>query len=296
VRGEDAGQYQVEVSNASGTVWSEPVVVEVALRPVVTLPERVVAMAGETVSLLGESRGGGAVEYAWYRERNGQRVVMAGEGYESLVLPFVGAGDAGRYVLTAQNAAGRGEAVVEVEVTLGGEGSGEGAGSGTGSGGEGGTGVGMERWWVFEEVSSANGAGTEEERGLVWVYDRVGQQSAWVWRETGGEWRWSEWAMEDQQVVQVQRGGGGERGGAVSFEVEGARPGGKEAGFWDGYELSGQVGVEGMPEVLTGRYGARGDGERRPITLKWSGAKAQGVLGAADLQGVILWLRTGGGE
>jgi hypothetical protein len=290
---------------------SVPVGVELAASVGVTLPERLTVTEGDTVSVLSELSGAGgtALEYAWFREVQGTRVALPGETFESLVLAFVQRGDAGRYGVTVRTASGRSEAtaVVELEVREADPGTGGNAGGGQGGTSGGGSGLGQERWWVFEEVSAAGagganagdggdgGAGGAGENGLAmwWVYDRVQQQSAWVWRDESGGWKMGVWASEDQQVMQLQKGGSGAKAGVLSFDVEGSRPGERDVTVWDGFELTGETGADGVPEVLTGRYGAQGDGERRPITLRWNAAWTSGAAGFGDVQQVFEWLSRG---
>jgi hypothetical protein len=240
---------------------------------------------GETLTVLSEVEvaggvegvsEGAAVEYQWYRETTpgAVRALIEGETWESLMIDPVKPSDAGRYVVVARNAAGAGEAVVVVEVQAGeagGGGYGSG-GSGAGSGNGGGSPDSMQRWWVFVEA----------EGGLYWVYDRVRQQSAWLWMGTDSEWKISAWSMEEQQVSESQKGGKGAKPGVLTFEVEATRPSAAGVRVWDGFALAGETGEEGVPDELTGSYGESGDGTRRAVRLLWSAAPAMRLSGASD--------------
>lgn len=294
----DAGQYQVEVSNLSGSVRSVPVSVEVELKPVVSLPARVSVAVGQTVSVLSEVVSATAVNYAWYRVRNGVPGVLAGETFEGLVIASAQESDAGRYMVEVSpvgGSAGVAQAFVDVEVVRTGGGV-DGGGTGTPGGGTGAGGAqATERWWVFAVEQ------TGEEPPLtpvtqVWVYDRVQQQSAWVWRDGDGSWRTSVWAVEDQQVIQAQKGGVGAQAGVLTFEVDAARPGTKDFAVWDGFALSGETGTRGVPEELRGEYGEQGDGERRAVVLRWKGTQTSAAGGFGEMPEVLEWLRNGGGE
>ena len=292
VQSGDAGQYQVEVTNLAGTVRSVPVGVEVVSKPVIVLPAGVSVKEGETVSVLAEVTGV-EVQYQWQREQGGRFTLLAQETEESLVIPFATLDQAGWYKLVASNAAGVSEAVVRLEVSQdGGSGGGSGGGSSGGNAGGNGGGLALSRWWVFEESVWDGAAWVGAPGMVVWVYDRVQQRSAWLWREGGeaGEWKMSVWAVEDQQVAQLQKGGKGAKAGVLTFEVEAERPGMRDATVWDGFALSGDTGAEGVPEVLSGEYGEGGEGTRRAITLRSSAERIGAMNGFGELREVFEWI------
>jgi hypothetical protein len=297
VQASDAGQYQVEVSNVAGSVRSVPVSVEVASKPVIELASTVSVWAGETATLLGGVTSATAVTYQWQREVNGVFVNVPEETQESLVVAFATVADSGRYQLVARNEAGESAAVVRLEVSaVPDAGGGNGGGNSGGDSGGGGSGLAQGRWWVFEERALAGAESAVGDAVVYWIYDRVRQQSAWLSRESvGGEWKVSVWAAEDQQVTQMQKGGRNAKAGVLTFEVEGERPGLQDANVWDGFDLAGETGPDGVPEELVGTYGEGGDGTRRAITLRAGVEKMPVVNGFGELGLVLEWL-TGAGK
>ena len=97
---ENAGNYQVEVSNAAGAVLSEPaqLSVEALLAVSVEVPKRVAL--GQGVSLLAAVRGAKTdrtLKYQWYRGAGASRVLLAGEAKAQLSINPVTATDVGVY-------------------------------------------------------------------------------------------------------------------------------------------------------------------------------------------------------
>lgn len=111
----DSGDYQLVVTNASGTTVSRSVRVEVAAPPVLTQP--LVAPSGlrvgETLRLSAVFSGAGPMEYAWYKDGK----LAAKTKVPALETPTAGGKAAGAYKVVASNRYGSASSS-EVQVRL----------------------------------------------------------------------------------------------------------------------------------------------------------------------------------
>jgi hypothetical protein len=101
VRPEQAGTYTVRVSNALGSVVSEPAVLTVHQRPqILRQPEPVAVVVGQSATFSVEAVGDAPLGYVWFR--NGMRI-MAAPNAPLFTIAAVTPADAGQYQVRVSN-------------------------------------------------------------------------------------------------------------------------------------------------------------------------------------------------